>query len=163
MVKTPEAPAPSAPSAPAPAILALLDGVRALYGAMDRFDAHTAAALSVDRTAVRAINVMERGPVSPGHLGAALGLTSGAVTALLQRLEQAGHIRRLATDDGRRRDAQLTSAGRRAAHREFERLGAAIAAHFDNRSPVQVTETADALRRLATAFDTAATRATPIP
>ena len=142
---------------PASTILALLDDVRALYGAMDRFDAHTATALAVDRTAVRAINLMERGPVSPGHVGAALGLTSGAVTALLQRLEQAGHIRRVDTDDGRRRDAQLTPAGRRAALREFERLGDTIAAHFADRSPVQVAQAADALRRLAAAFDAAAT------
>lgn len=144
-------------NSPASTILALLDDVRALYGAMDRFDAHTATALAVDRTAVRAINLMERGPVSPGHVGAALGLTSGAVTALLQRLEQAGHIRRVDTDDGRRRDAQLTPAGRRAAHREFERLGDTIAAHFADRSPVQIAQAADALRRLAAAFDAAAT------
>ena len=144
-------------TSPASTILALLDDGRALYGAMDRFDAHTATALAVDRTAVRAINLMERGPVSPGHVGAALGLTSGAVTALLQRLEQAGHIRRVDTDDGRRRDAQLTPAGRRAAHREFERLGDTIAAHFADRSPVQVAQAADALRRLAAAFDAAAT------
>ncbi len=151
MIKIPTSPAPVS------TIGALLDDVRALYGAMDRFDAHTATALAVDRTAVRAINLMERGPVSPGHVAGALGLTSGAVTALLQRLEQAGHIRRVDTADGRRRDAQLTAAGRRAAHREFERLGDTIAAHFADRSPLQVAQAADALRRLAAAFDTATT------
>jgi DNA-binding MarR family transcriptional regulator len=150
MIKIPESPAPMS------IILALLDDVRALYGAMDRFDAHTATALAVDRTAVRAINLMERGPVSPGHVGTTLGLTSGAVTALLQRLEQAGHIRRVDTADGRRRDAELTAAGRRAAHREFERLGDTIAAHFANQSPRQIAQAADAVRRLAIAFDTAA-------
>jgi DNA-binding MarR family transcriptional regulator len=152
MIKTPQSPIL------APAIVALLEGVRALYGAIERFDVHTASALCVDRTCVRAINVMERGPVSPGHLGATLGLTSGAVTALLQRLEHAGHIRRVDTTDGRRRDAQLTSAGRRAAHREFAQLGDTIAAHFADRAPAQVAEAADALKRLAAAFETAAAK-----
>jgi DNA-binding MarR family transcriptional regulator len=151
MIKIHESPEPVSP------ILVLLDDVRALYGAMDRFDAQTASALAVDRTAVRAINLMERGPVSPSQVGTALGLTSGAVTALLQRLQQAGHIGRVDTADGRRRDAQLTAAGRRAAHREFERLGQTIAAHFANQSPRQIAQAADALRRLAAAFDAAAT------
>ncbi|MEA5392157.1 MarR family transcriptional regulator [Cyanobium gracile UHCC 0139] len=142
---------------PTPTIVALLDGVRALYGAMDRFDAHTAAALAIDRTAVRAINLMEHGPVSPGQIAAALGLTSGAVTALLQRLEQAGHIRRVDTSDGRRRDAVLTTAGQRAAQRAFDRLGNTIAAHFADLSAPQVFQAAEALRLLASAFDTAAT------
>jgi DNA-binding MarR family transcriptional regulator len=156
MIKTP------VPVHPAPSIVALLDGVRALYGAIERFDAHTAAALDIDRTSVRAINAMERGPVSPGHLGATLGLTSGAVTALLQRLEQAGHLRRVDTTDGRRRNAELTAAGRRAAFREFARLGNAIAEHFVDRTPAQVTQVADALTRLASAFDTAAGNTSPL-
>lgn len=139
-----------------PPAAALLDAVRALYGAMDRFDSHAAAALGVDRTAVRAINLMEHGPVSPGHVGQALALSSGAVTALLNRLEQAGHIARIDTDDGRRRDAQLTVGGRRAAHREFGRLGRSIAEHFAEVSPAQLAKLADAMSRLADAFDTAA-------
>jgi DNA-binding MarR family transcriptional regulator len=133
----------------------LLEAVRALYGAMDHFDARTATTLGVDRTSVRAINLMERGPVSPGHVGDALGLTSGAVTALLQRLEQAGHITRVDTEDGRRRDAQLTPTGRRAAHREFERLGRTIAARFADRSPAEVAELVAMLSELAAAFEAA--------
>lgn len=134
----------------------LLDAVRALYGAMDRFDGSTATALGVDRTAVRAINLMEHGAVSPGQLGQALALTSGAVTAVLQRLEQAGHIARVDTDDGRRRDAQLTPAGRRAARREFERLGRNISARFAERSSSQLAHLAVTLQELAAGFDAAA-------
>lgn len=141
---------------PAVALAPLLDGVRALYGAMDRFDSAAAASLGVDRTAVRAVNLMEHGPVSPGQVGQALALSSGSVTALLQRLEQAGHIVRVDTSDGRRRDAQLTTWGRRAAHREFERLGRSIGARFADRSPAQLAALATALRQLAAAFDAAA-------
>ena len=135
---------------------ALLEAVRALYGAMDRFDGHAAQVLGVDRTAVRAVNLMEHGPVSPGHVGQQLGLSSGAVTALLQRLEQAGHIVRVDTDDGRRRDAQLTGSGRRAAHREFERLGRSIATRFAGEPAAQLQGLTVAMQQLADAFDMAA-------
>lgn len=141
---------------PPPHLATLLDAVRALYGAMDRFDSHAARALSVDRTAVRAINLMERGAVSPGHIAQELSLTSGSVTALLQRLEHAGHIVRIETEDGRRRDAQLTGAGRRAANREFERLGRSIAEHFSKQTPSQIARIAAAIGILASAFDAAA-------
>jgi DNA-binding MarR family transcriptional regulator len=135
---------------------ALLEAVRELYGAMDRFDGHAAQVLGVDRTAVRAINLMEQGPVSPGHVGQQLGLSSGAVTALLQRLQQAGHIVRVDTEDGRRRDAQLTGNGRRAAHREFERLGRSIATQFAGEPAAQLLGLTVAMRQLTEAFDRAA-------
>ncbi|MFD3839254.1 MarR family winged helix-turn-helix transcriptional regulator [Streptomyces sp. NPDC058642] len=42
------------------------------------------------------------GPMTPGRLRAHLGLTSGAVTACLDRLEGAGHIRRVRESSDRR-------------------------------------------------------------
>ncbi len=42
------------------------------------------------------------GPMTPGRLRKQLNLTSGAVTACLDRLEKAGHIRRVRADDDRR-------------------------------------------------------------
>ena len=41
-------------------------------------------------------------PLTPGRLGEHLGLTSGAVTACLDRLERAGHIRRVRESPDRR-------------------------------------------------------------
>ncbi|MFF6995350.1 MarR family winged helix-turn-helix transcriptional regulator [Streptomyces sp. NPDC008313] len=41
-------------------------------------------------------------PMTPGRLRKQLNLTSGAVTACLDRLEQAGHIRRVRAADDRR-------------------------------------------------------------
>ncbi|MFD5589011.1 MarR family winged helix-turn-helix transcriptional regulator [Streptomyces sp. NPDC127063] len=43
-----------------------------------------------------------RQPVTPRMLGEHLGLTSGAVTACLDRLERAGHIRRVRESSDRR-------------------------------------------------------------
>ncbi|MFK4148817.1 MarR family winged helix-turn-helix transcriptional regulator [Streptomyces sp. NPDC004065] len=42
------------------------------------------------------------GPMTPGRLRARLGLTSGAVTACVDRLERAGHIRRVRESTDRR-------------------------------------------------------------
>lgn len=139
----------------------LLEAVRSLYGAMDRFDAAAATSLGVDRTAVRAVSLMEHGPVSPGQIGESLSLSSGAVTALLHRLEEAGHIARIATDDGRRRDAQLTATGRRAAHREFQRLGPSVATQFADRDAAALAQLAYDLEALARAFGLAADATSP--
>jgi DNA-binding MarR family transcriptional regulator len=42
-------------------------------------------------------------PLTPGRLGEHLGLSSGATTALVDRLEHAGHVRRERDDRDRRR------------------------------------------------------------
>jgi DNA-binding MarR family transcriptional regulator len=140
----------------------LLLAVRQMYAAMDRFDALAAQRLGVDRTALRAINAMERDAISPGALGAALGLSSGSVTALLDRLERAGHIERhLSREDGRRRDATLTPAARAKADQLYQRLGKAIAAAFAARQADEVQALAQGLQALAAAFDTAAPGQTP--
>ncbi|MFF9571952.1 MarR family winged helix-turn-helix transcriptional regulator [Streptomyces sp. NPDC014685] len=44
----------------------------------------------------------DEGPMTPGRLRRELDLTSGAVTACLDRLEKAGHIRRVRAEDDRR-------------------------------------------------------------
>ncbi|GAB3955124.1 MarR family winged helix-turn-helix transcriptional regulator [Streptomyces sparsus] len=60
-------------------------------------------------------------PVTPGLLRERLNLTSGAVTACLDRLERAGHIRR-ERDAGDRRVVHLRYAGRgREVAREYFR------------------------------------------
>ncbi|WP_229400096.1 MarR family winged helix-turn-helix transcriptional regulator [Micromonospora okii] len=53
-------------------------------------------------------------PITPGRLGEQLGLSSGSVTALVDRLERAGHIRR-DRDTGDRRKVFLRYADRGAA------------------------------------------------
>ncbi|MEN3583312.1 MarR family winged helix-turn-helix transcriptional regulator [Streptomyces sp. ZYX-F-203] len=60
------------------------------------------------------------GPMTPGRLGRRLGLTSGAVTACLDRLERAGHVRRVrARDDRRVVHLHYATAGRRLARDYF--------------------------------------------
>ena len=72
------------------------------------------------------------GPLTPGALGAVLGLTSGAVTSVLDRLERAGHLVRV-RDAGDRRRVLLhhSAAGRDLALAFFEPLGRRTEAVMD--------------------------------
>lgn len=134
----------------------LLGAVRALYAAIERFDAATAARLGLDRTALRAVNAMEAGPVSPTDLAAGLGLTSGSVTALIDRMDRAGHIERVASRDRRVRLVQLTPQARAAADGHYARLGAEIAAAFAALPPATQAAAQTGIATLAAAFDRAA-------
>lgn len=59
------------------------------------FDKLAAAALGLSATDLHCINIVEsRGGVTAGDLAAASGLTTGAVTAVIDRLERAGFARR---------------------------------------------------------------------
>jgi DNA-binding MarR family transcriptional regulator len=56
------------------------------------------------RALVAVMDGANRGrPMSPGRLGEELNLTSASVTALLDRLERAGHLRRVRDHHDRRR------------------------------------------------------------
>jgi DNA-binding MarR family transcriptional regulator len=46
---------------------------------------------------------LEGSPLTPGRLGARLGLSSGATTAVVDRLERLGHVLRTREDSDRRR------------------------------------------------------------
>ncbi|MGW0750550.1 MarR family winged helix-turn-helix transcriptional regulator [Streptomyces sp. NPDC002587] len=74
-------------------------------------------------------------PMTPGRLGEQLNLTSGAVTACLDRLERAGHVRRTrAPDDRRVVHLQYAPAGREVARDYFMPLARttdAVRAEFD--------------------------------
>ncbi len=82
----------------------LIDEVRRSQSATDRFDQAVADALGLNRTDMRCLDLLEReGAVSAGRLAEATGLTSGAMTTALDRLEAAGYARRVRDDEDRRR------------------------------------------------------------
>ncbi len=82
-------------------ILALL---RATDADMDRIEEAAAARLGVHRTDFRCLDILSRGTaLTAGALAAAAGLSTGAVTALLDRLERAGYVRRGRDPEDRRR------------------------------------------------------------
>ena len=82
----------------------LLDEVRRSQNATDRFDQAVADALGLNRTDMRCLDLLEReGPVTAGRLADATGLTTGAMTTALDRLERAGYARRVRDTADRRR------------------------------------------------------------
>jgi DNA-binding MarR family transcriptional regulator len=82
----------------------LLSEVRMSQVATDRFDQAVAEALGLNRTDMRCTDVLEQeGPVTAGRLAKATGLTSGAITTAIDRLEGAGYARRVRDDSDRRR------------------------------------------------------------
>ncbi len=75
----------------------LMDEFRAYGGTFTEFSHRFASWLglhSTDATALMEITAAEEKgtPLSPARLGERISLTSGATTALLNRLEKAGHI-----------------------------------------------------------------------
>ena len=97
----------------------LIDEVRRSQNATDRFDQAVADALGLNRTDMRCLDTIEReGPVPAGRLADATGLTSGAITAALDRLERAGLAQRTHDPGDRRRVlVELTAAaGERMGH-----------------------------------------------
>ena len=85
-------------------IAALISAFRT-SGNLDRaFDNRAAEALSVNLTDLHCLNIVEnRGGVTAGALAAEAGLTTRAVTGVLDRLERAGYARRVRDPTDRRR------------------------------------------------------------
>jgi DNA-binding MarR family transcriptional regulator len=73
-------------------------------GAASEFDEGLAKKLKLSRTDMRCLDLIGRlGPMTAGRLAEESGLTTGAVTFILDRLEEAGMVtRRRDTEDRRR-------------------------------------------------------------
>jgi DNA-binding MarR family transcriptional regulator len=83
----------------------------------DAFDSLAAERLGVGETDLRCLNIIENsGGLSAGELAVQAGLTAGAVTGVIDRLEKAGYARRVADAVDRRRvRVEVTPAFYRAA------------------------------------------------
>jgi DNA-binding MarR family transcriptional regulator len=77
---------------------------RAYQTSNDNFDQAIADHLGMNRTDMRCIDLIDQaGGMTAGELARAAGLTTGAVTAVVDRLERAGMARRVADPSDRRR------------------------------------------------------------
>jgi DNA-binding MarR family transcriptional regulator len=78
--------------------------VRASQTATEMLDAAVADYLGIDRSAYRCIDILDQeGPMTAGRLAKRARLSPGAMTALLDRLEQKGLARRTRDTKDRRR------------------------------------------------------------
>jgi DNA-binding MarR family transcriptional regulator len=78
--------------------------VQAHQAAVDAVDAAAAGYLQVNRTDLRCLEILYQGEaVLPSQLAAKLGLTTGSVTVMLDRLERLAYVTRSADPSDRRK------------------------------------------------------------
>lgn len=102
--------------------MAVARHLRHINGAMNGLIHRFAGEQGLHATDIQALGAIldAPSPLTPGKLGQHLGITSGSVTACLDRLEKAGHVRRV-------RD----SADRRVVHLHYEPTARKVASdHF---------------------------------
>lgn len=99
--------------------------IRRYQTAVDRFDEAATRLLGINRTDGRCLDVLDqRGPLSAGDLARECGLTTGAMTTLLDRMEEFGYLRRVAHPTDRRRVmVELTAKARRRAEQIYGPVG----------------------------------------
>ena len=74
------------------------------FGAASEFDERVAKKFKLSRTDLRCLDLVGRqGPMTAGQLAEESGLSTGAVTFLLDRLEESGMVKRRRDTDDRRR------------------------------------------------------------
>jgi DNA-binding MarR family transcriptional regulator len=94
--------------------------LRALSTVQDRLDQYAMHRFGINRTDLRALDLIgQAGVISPTALAGALGMSTGATSAVLDRLEAAGYARR-DPDPGHRRRTLVRQSSR------AEELGEAI-------------------------------------
>lgn len=138
---------------------AILAAGRHIHAAVDTIDALVSVRLGVHRNDLRCLRLLEKGPATPGEVACYTGLTSGSVTALLDRLETGGLVeRRRSVSDRRSVEIAIPesrTAEIRAHHGEIEQ---AIRDHFGTRPADEIAGTARALDQFADFLDVFALR-----
>lgn len=90
---------------------------RAIHGTLDQIDEAMERALDVNRSDLRCLNVLEHGPLTPTEIGRRLDMTSGSVTALVDRLADRGLVSRNPSEHDRRSNVVQLQPG------AFQQLG----------------------------------------
>ncbi len=82
----------------------LIQGFRVSGNQDDAFDSLAAKQLGISETDLLCLNIVENsGGLSAGELASQSGLTAGAITGVIDRLEKAGYARRISNSVDRRR------------------------------------------------------------
>lgn len=148
---------------------ALIDVLRRFNISSDRFVEIFAAAHGLHRTDMNALAYVSAAeateppaPLSPGQLGTELNLSSPATSALLDRLERVGHVRRERdTADRRRVVLRTEDQGMQVARDYFIPLGRALHAVMDDFEPAELAVVQRFLERVVDAVETTRRAARP--
>ena len=77
--------------------------MRGHAAAAARYSAALAGRMGIEASGLAALDLLQfEGPMTPGRLGGRLSMSPGAVTALVDRMEKRGHVRRLPNPEDRR-------------------------------------------------------------
>ncbi|MEM1364948.1 MAG: MarR family transcriptional regulator [Pseudomonadota bacterium] len=134
----------------------LIAAGRAVHGALDTMDAQMAARLEINRTDLRGLNALEGGALTPGELGAKLGLSSGSVTALINRLVKAALVERVASEeDGRSVKVEITKDRFAELAGLYGTCATSIAQTFSGGTHSDLASAADTLQSFAAAIEAA--------
>jgi DNA-binding MarR family transcriptional regulator len=116
-----------------------MEACRAFVSAVDLVNQMIAERMGVNRTDHRALEILNRrGPMTAGDLAHAAHLTTGAVTAVVDRLEGIGFVRRVRdTDDRRRVLIEQTPESTRTAMRYYQPF---MSATFDSMTKYSAEE-----------------------
>ncbi|MFF3348825.1 MarR family winged helix-turn-helix transcriptional regulator [Streptomyces sp. NPDC002779] len=106
-MSAPGMPSPSLPADDPTGLQSFAVLLRRMNGEFNRIAQEFAQAHGLHLTDVQALIAIldadpDDGPMTPGRLRRQLNLTSGAMTACVDRLERAGHVRRVRAVDDRR-------------------------------------------------------------
>jgi DNA-binding MarR family transcriptional regulator len=98
--------------------------LRALGSDLDALDEAVAARFGLHRTDLRCLEIVARGgPMSAGALAEQAGLSTSAVTSVIDRVERSGDLRRLSDPRDRRRVlVEVTELGRQRGRAAFSGL-----------------------------------------
>ena len=134
-------------NSPSPVEVAL--AMREFDASLDLLDHAVATALGIGRTDLRAMELISRGgPKTAGELAVDLGVTTGAVTALIGRMEKAGLLRRMrSTADRRQVHVELTANAKHLEARVFGPLARETAKAIGRFSGAERAVIVDFLRR----------------
>lgn len=128
-------------------IAEVADEIRAFQHAVDAFDQAVADHLGINRTDLRCLDLLHRdGAMSAGDLARACGLTTGALTRLLDRIERTGYARRVHDARDRRRVVvELTPLARKRAAELYGPVGSTGVASLERYSTDQLMTIRDFL------------------
>lgn len=132
----------------------LLVACRRFIQATDLSEERVAARVGIGRSDLRAVNLLERGPASHAQIARQLGLTPASVTALINRLEAQGLVRRTPHPTDRRvTHVELLPRAWSELANVYRPIGSAVLSATSERPPEQRRQLATLLQHLADVFD----------